>query len=147
MTREADAKLEPDPMRRLMALMDRDLRLAANVSEALRLSNAEADRLGAWASPRLDDPTRQGAQRLRAMLYWSGAQTVHDRAMLAGGELDAILPVIDGWERPAIPLDGGDAMSVGLKGEAIGEALRRIERYWVERDFVPGREELLGLLV
>ena len=145
--READAKLEPDPMRRLMALMDRDLRIAANVSEALRLSNAEADRLGGWASPRQDDPTRQGAQRLRAMLYWFGAQTVHDRAMLADGELDAILPVIDGWERPAIPLDGGDAMSAGLKGEAIGEALRRIERYWVERDFVPGREELLGLLV
>ncbi|MCF6328479.1 MAG: CCA tRNA nucleotidyltransferase [Henriciella sp.] len=145
--REKTARLEPDPIRRLMALMDRDLQIAENISKALRLSNAEADRLGAWASPRLGDPSEQGAQRLRAMLYWFGTQTVHDRAMLAGGELDAILPVIDGWERPSIPLDGGDAMSVGLKGEAIGEALRRIERYWVERDFVPNREELLGLLV
>ena len=145
--RELAAGLEPDPMRRLMALMERDLRIAANVSEALRLSNAEADRLGAWASPRLDDPSRQGAQRLRAMLYWSGGQTVHDRAMLSDGGLDGILPVIDGWERPSIPLDGGDAMSAGLKGEAIGEALRRIERYWVERDFVPEREELLDLLI
>lgn len=146
-TREREAGLEPDPLRRVMALLPRDLRAAAVAAEALRMSNAEAARLGAWASPSLDDPTTQGPQRIRAMLYWHGVEVILDRALVSEGDMAPVLAEAASWKRPAMPLDGGDALSAGLRGEAVGEALGRVERYWVERDFAPAREELLGLLV
>lgn len=145
--REAAAGYAADAMRRVMALLPRDLRFVANAAEALRMSNAEAERMAAWASPMFDDPTGLGEQRLRALLYWHGAEAVLDRALLSEGQLTEVLPVIENWQRPSMPLDGGDATKAGLSGEAVGEALRRIERYWVERDFAPPREELLSLLV
>jgi poly(A) polymerase len=51
----------------------------------------------------------------------------------------------DRWQAPSFPLRGPDIMALGeLKGPEIGEALRRLERDWIESGFGLTREQLLA---
>ncbi len=144
--REIACVQSPDPMQRLMALMARSKEHAGQVSQALRLSNAETQRLEQWAAPELEEPGALDPKQLRALLYRFGAEAVRDRVMLSGGRVREALTAGDEWQRPDFPLGGNDALAAGFKGPEIGAALRRAERYWVEHDFKPNRGELLKRL-
>ena len=50
------------------------------------------------------------------------------------------------WDKPHFPLKGEDALKLGLKGRAVGQALRMVEDQWIESDFTFTRDVLLGLL-
>ena len=67
--------------------------------------------------------------------------------MLAGADVRDLLAAIRAWRRPEFPIGGDDALAAGLKGRAVGEALSRVAKVWVESDFYLGREDLLPLLV
>jgi tRNA nucleotidyltransferase/poly(A) polymerase len=46
-----------------------------------------------------------------------------------------------------LPVDGGDAKALGLaEGQAVGEALRTVEAWWIEQDFAPDRAQALERL-
>ena len=87
------------------------------------------------------------SKALRATLYWHGKQAVVDRAMLAGADVRDLLAAVRIWRRPAFPIGGEDALAAGLSGPAIGQALSRVARHWVDSDFNLDRDALLGLLV
>jgi poly(A) polymerase len=141
---------ETDAELRLAALLPGDAEAAGSAAQRLRLSNAQRERLEAAAPAdpaiRADMPPAEA----RARLYRLGERAFEDRLMLAwaerGGDGEAwrnLLTLARAWVRPKFPLTGHDAAAAGLKaGPEVGAALRRVEAYWIERDFQPSREAL-----
>lgn len=148
---EQGAGLAPDPLCRLMALVPRRLRGVCEIGNALRLSNAEQDRLAAWADPALGHVGSLSPVALNAAFYRHGAGAVCDRALIeaaAGdsGGLPLVLAAAKGWTRPELPVGGADALAAGLSGPEVGQALRAAEEAWIESDFTLSREALLARL-
>ena len=138
---------QADPMLRLMALLPRSAFAVQNTQAALRLSNEESNRLTMWAADNLPEPVGMKSKELRATLYWHGKQAVVDRAMLAGADIRDLLAAVRAWRRPDFPINGDDALAAGLSGRAVGEALSRVAKVWVESDFDLDRDALLPLLI
>jgi poly(A) polymerase len=145
---EATVAIAPDPLLRLAALAPRDASMTAS---ALRLSNAQRDRLIAATAETI---APMDARAARAALYAGGAQAFVDRARLAwaagrGAKADwaPLLALAQRWSRPVLPVNGADAMAAGIApGPAMGAALRRIEAWWIDEDFAPDREAALAKL-
>ncbi len=135
-----------DPMLRLMALIPRTAQAVMATSDALRLSNAEADRLTGWAADNVPDVTKFNGRTLRHALYWHGKQVITDHALLSGADVRDLLAAIRLWQRPDFPVGGEDALAAGLEGKAVGEALRALEEWWMGEDFQPDRDALLQRL-
>jgi len=134
-----------DPLLRLAALLPGDPAAGAAVAARLRLSNAQRDRLVAalgsepvlvsWMSPR----------QMRQAVWGLGAQTFCDRVTLAWAASErpagamqwrALLPMAQGWSRPALPLSGEEVAAAGVpRGPLIGAVLREIEAWWIDNDF------------
>lgn len=140
-------RVHPDPMLRLMALLPRSAHAVHQTQQTLRLSNQEAERLTVWAADNLPEPVGMKSRELRATLFWHGKQAVVDRALLAGTDVRDLLAAVRSWREPEFPITGDDALAAGLEGRAIGEALNRVAKVWVESDFYLERATLLPLLV
>ncbi len=133
---EAEAGLEPDPVRRLAALLPADAAVAESVGARLKLSNVQRKRLiGASESDLFGAP--------RAAAYRLGRDEAIDRLFL----FDAPTAVADardltGWEIPRLPISGGALIQRGLsKGPDVARALRAVENQWVSEDF-PGDDRV-----
>ena len=148
---EQGAGLAPDPMRRLMVLVPRRLREMSEIARRLRLSNAEQDRLTAWADPALGHVGTLSGPALSEAFYRHGTEAICDRALIeaAAGDTAALGPVLAAakvWTRPDLPVGGADALAAGLSGPAIGKALAAAEEAWIASDFTLDREALLARL-
>ncbi len=165
---------EARPLDRLNALVgierahlgrgDAELRLAAMLpdgkagaraaAERLRLSNAQRHRLAEAVCGDHEIGREMTPGEARRRLYALGQQAFVDRLELSWAEVGgdpegwlALLQLAREWVRPKFPLSGHDAAAAGLEpGPQVGEALRRVEAFWVEHDFEPGREALLEQL-
>jgi len=145
-----------DPLRRLAALLPVDAQTAGHLARGLRLSNRERDRLVAIAAPALAlTPDLDAAGRRRA-LYALGAETYCDLALVAWADAAAapddpawrgLVEAAQGWVRPDLPVNGGDARRLGVEqGEAVGVALRSVEAWWIDGDFRADRRACLDRL-
>ena len=85
-------------------------------------------------------------RQLRQALYWHGKQAVVDRALTSGRDVRDLLFAVRAWKRPEFPVGGDDALAAGLKGPEIGQALRKLEEWWMAEDFQPDRDQLLERL-
>jgi poly(A) polymerase len=135
-----------DPLLRLAALLPDDPAVGAATAAALRLSNAQRERLTAalgteprivsWLSPR---ETRRAVYRL-------GAAAFTDRVMLAWSastrpaattQWRALIPMGSSWPRPTLPLTGEEIMAAGVpKGPLVGQVMREVEDWWIDQDFL-----------
>lgn len=150
---EAMVKLSGDAVLRLSALLPADPARVAEIARALRLSNAQRDRLveavGGEATTRLTDA------QARAVIYRDGRPALEDRVMrawAAGGEADDVrrlLALAQDWSRPALPVGGRDLARLGLKpGPETGRVLKAFEAGWIADDFPDhGHEERLRALL
>jgi poly(A) polymerase len=126
--REAEAGVDPNPLRRLAAL----LQTAAAVAARLRLSNRSAKRLTAAAGRGPDD-----SRPPRVLAYAIGADEAVDRILLGDGEPGATA-ALAGWQRPRLRLGGGELIAMGLApGPIVALTLQAIEREWAEVGFPP----------
>jgi poly(A) polymerase len=159
---EDEIGLPRDPLRRLAAGLRTTPEAAARIALRLRCSNRERDRLvalvagGPRPNPALDAKAR------RRLLYALGAPLFRDRALIAWAAERAarkasarkraapwrkLLADADHWRRPALPVGGRDVAALGVaQGKDVGRLLGLIERWWIARDFVPGRRECLSRL-
>lgn len=121
--RERTAGVEPDPIRRLAAVIPAGD--AEAVGARLKLSNADRKRLmAATAGPGDEGP--------RALAYRAGIVGATDRLLLAGEDL---APIRD-WSAPPLPINGGALVARGLrKGPDVAAMLRRIETQWIAEGF------------
>jgi len=121
----------PDPLLRLAALVPgAGLDLAAR----LRMSVAERDRLLALAGP----PPEPGMDddALRRLLADAPPGALPGRAWLAGNAgptWDALRARLAALPRPVFPLEGRDALVLGVPpGPAVGELLRAVRAWWLD---------------
>jgi poly(A) polymerase len=142
------------PLRRLAALLPDRAGVGVAVAGRLRLSNAERDRLmAALATPDIAAETEVG--RLEALAYRAGAPAVVDRLLLVHAAMPAAartrlktqLGALRRWRRPVFPIKGGDLIARGLpRGPEVGRLMTVLEDWWIDNDFKPGRDALLGRL-
>ncbi|HEV2746977.1 MAG TPA: CCA tRNA nucleotidyltransferase [Allosphingosinicella sp.] len=138
--RERAAGVEPQPLRRLAALLPADPGLAAAIAARLRLSKKAGKRLISAAGRR-----GGGEQDAEALAYRIGAQEAVDRLLLAGGS-PAEVRRIEGWTRPRFPLSGGDLIAMGLSpGPIVAKTLQAVEDDWVRGGFSADRETVRRL--
>jgi poly(A) polymerase len=144
---------DPDPLRRLAALIDVDAAGAAALAARLRLSNVWRDRLQGLAAPWPLDPQAAAAGQRRA-LYRFGAGRYRDIALLlaaegaiGAGRLAELLAAARDWTAPQFPLSGHDVTALGIPpGPRVGALLDAALRWWEAGDFVPGRDACLARL-
>ena len=144
-TIDAKEGFEPDALLRLV-LLARD---AASLRDRLKLINAEIARLTALnahmtPSPKLRDTERQ------IVLYQMGAQAWCDAIRIAWAKSSStkgwreLYRFADDWSVPHFPVKGQDLIGRGMKpGPGIGEALTRLEDWWVASGFKPSKDEIL----
>ncbi len=141
---EAALGIEPDATRRLGALGVWVLEDAERLSERLRLSNTEVERLlklEYWWRVKPAD----GAHAARTLLYLLGAVSFVDRVLVAWSRSDAgaadkawheLATLPQRWIAPRFPLRATDFVNRSVpKGPAMGVALRAAERAWIDADF------------
>ncbi|MBX4866642.1 CCA tRNA nucleotidyltransferase [Rhizobium bangladeshense] len=153
----------PDPLLRLAAIVPPDpVRLGA-LAARLKLSNAEAATLKAWAmtAPVNDELSPAAFERL---LYRNGPDGIVTRLKLALGvargkaevdlgemarsaRLGKLLDQATTWKKPQFPVNGGDVIAAGIaSGPRVGELLAVLENLWVEENFASDRATLLARL-
>lgn len=150
---DAMVPLSPDPLMRLSALWPGRAEAVAERARALRLSNAERDRLVEAVAAALSLPLEP--RDARAILYQIGPQAFADRvlrARAAGGDGEAAaaaLAVAQAWQRPRLPVGGRDLARLGLRpGPETGRILKAFEASWIADDFPDhGHEARLRALV
>lgn len=136
-----------DPLIRLMAIVPKRQNSVNDIAARWRLSNAQRDRMRAWAALPAQLPKDDVA--LRAMAYRHSKQAVIDglyvqTAMQHDDELVSFAERIDAWDMPEMPIKGADLLERGYeKGPDLGGKLKQIEEIWIDSDFSLGRDALL----
>ncbi|MEQ8194843.1 MAG: CCA tRNA nucleotidyltransferase [Rhodospirillales bacterium] len=154
--------VEPDPIRRLAALLDKNKTDADAVAGRLKLSNQAAERLGKIVAPAFDIQADQDSNGLKRLLYSNGAEIVRDVTLLSwakglssGEEHGSArtklwlghLTLIDSWRRPEFPLKGQDVLALKVPpGPRVGELLGAVEYWWIDGNFTASREACLKKL-
>lgn len=136
----------PDKLRRLTALLPLDPAKADGVAARLKLSNQQRKRIVLAKSGDVDgDP--------RVLDYRIGRESTIDRLLLSampGDELRAALADLDAWDRPKLPVSGGNLVDRGLRaGPVVSKALRMIEERWLAEGFPspPRSDEIITQIV
>ena len=128
--------VNPDPLRRLAALLPADPLIADQVGARLRLATAQRKRL-VTAAGRSNQP-----DEARALAYRLGRTEACDRLLLTGASL---APLAD-WVVPQLPLKGGDIVAQGVvAGPEVARTLRAVEDRWIAEGF-PGAGRVRELL-
>jgi poly(A) polymerase len=141
---------EPDPLRRLAALIDVDGAGAIALAELLHFSNAWRDRLHGLAPPWAIDPPADIAAQRRA-LYRLGSARYRDIALLLAaegamsrGRFGELLALARDWTPPAFPLAGRDVTALGIApGPEVGRLLGAVHDWWEAGDFTADRAACL----
>jgi len=144
---------DPDPLRRLAAVVEVDADAAAALADRLRFPNAWSNRLRGLAASWPFDPGTDGVKQRRA-LYRLGAARYRDLVLLdaanARVSAERLAELIDfarDWTPPQFPLTGHDVISLGIPpGPRVGELLDAVERWWEAQDFTANRDQCLGRL-
>jgi poly(A) polymerase len=144
---------EPDPLRRLAALIEVDGPGAIALTEHLHFSNAWRDRLHGLAAPWAIDPSADMAAQRRA-LYRLGTERYRDIALLLAADgtmnrdrLGELLALARDWTPPAFPVAGRDVTALGIPpGPRIGRLLDAVRAWWEAGDFTADRAACLAQL-
>ena len=134
---ERAAGISPHPARRLAALLPNDTKAAASVAARLRLSKRLAARLVSAAQTRIADP--------HALAYRIGTAEAVDRLLLYGASRPD-LKALETWQRPRLPIRGGDLIAMGLSaGPVVAATLQAIEEEWLRAGFPQARDEVRAI--
>ncbi len=146
--------VDPDPVRRLAAVVAGDARAIEAMARRLRLSNAQVKRLtGLVFLPPVSPEGKEVV--LRRALHSVGHQKFQDDVWLRWAENPEdtnpgwlrVLNFPDTWTPPPLPITGEDVIAAGIeKGPAVGAALATVEAWWIWEDFQPDRAACLKKL-
>lgn len=133
---------QPGLWRRLAAVLHRDDARLQALAARLKISNRDREAL-------LRLRTSVPAKTLNWALYLDGPDASLDRLLLDAAEMNTpastdFVRQIQNFQPVQLPISGQDAIDLGVApGPAVGQLIRRIEAWWVERDFQPTREQCL----
>ncbi|HVQ06831.1 MAG TPA: CCA tRNA nucleotidyltransferase [Allosphingosinicella sp.] len=151
--RERAAGVAPDPVRRLGALLPRGgdqysdggWKTASEVGARLRLSIAARTRLTCMVTHRVDT-----GDDARLLAYQVGLPCAIDRMLLEKRldthEAAARIRALEGWQRPRLPVKGGDLIAMGLEaGPSVSKTMQAIEREWMVSGFSTDKAEVRAM--
>jgi poly(A) polymerase len=158
---ENDLGWQVDPMLRLASLLPPVQEKLEAMAERLRMSKAEAAKLTNWAAAGSASHTTSElalskqlylgdvcgtTYRLKLALAAARARAQQeDAALVAAGGYARQLKFLDGWTKPAFPINGGDLLKLGAApGKAMGESLKALEKEWMDSGFRMDRDALLA---
>lgn len=159
---ETMVSFEPDPIRRLIALIQPSRSEASQIAARLRLTREDTHRLDDLNASRGESSAGMAELSLRRALYALGRDQFRDLVLLDWADQIAMnateaAQTVEGWketwdtasswEPPEFPLVGDDVLEMGVEeGPRVGELLEDIEEWWVEQAFRPDREACLDRL-
>ena len=124
---EQAAGIDAQPIRRFAALLPTETEVATDVAARLRLSRRATRRLVTAARRRHAAP--------EALAYRIGAAEAVDNILLHGAP-GPDLKALEAWQRPRLPVGGGDLIAMGLeKGPLVAATLHAIEEEWLGAGF------------
>jgi len=135
---------DPDPIRRLAALVDVDREGALALARRLKFSNLQRDRLAALAAPAWPVDLAADLRAQRRGLYHLGTELYRDLLLMRAAEAPpsnrrrarALLRLAARTKQPIFRLKGRDLQMLGLKrGPEVGRLLRELEAWWEAGDF------------
>jgi poly(A) polymerase len=133
-----------DAMLRLAALLTGDVPAFAG---RLKLAAAERDRLLALRAAPLATPEADEFA-LRRLLADTPADVLVDRTWLSGGdglEWSSLRARLQAMPVPVFPLEGRDALALGLSpGPRVGELLRAVRAWWLAGGCIADAEACRG---
>ena len=147
---------QADALQRLQAIIRPDGAVARKLAKRLKLSNADRDRLLAWAMAELPEPPLE-EEILKQQIYYGDQQAITDRLRLAAAtaisrsepadRIEAIggnAAFSSDWAPPQLPVSGKNLVAKGIpEGREVGRLLKRLEKTWVESGFSLTAEALL----
>jgi len=152
---KASATVPAAPLR-LAALGCRIEEDVLRLTERLRLTNAERDRMRTAVGSIQMFFCLPDRRQARKILYRLGGQAYRDGLALAfawgeGSADDSFwrdLSALPGeWQVPAFPLAGRDVIAeTRMRGPAVGALLTKLEQWWVDNDFLPDEDALRSRL-
>ena len=149
---------EADPLRRLAAVLDVTSAGALAVTKRLKLSNVDSERLVALAAPESPATVTNDSKLRRREIYALGAARYRDLAFIAWAEAKAgkgaddeiyaaMVAAAGTWKDTKLPVKGRDVLALGVEnGPEVGRLLKKIETWWIEKDFQPDRDACLSKL-
>ncbi|MEM8540414.1 MAG: CCA tRNA nucleotidyltransferase, partial [Pseudomonadota bacterium] len=148
MEAERNNEWSVDPLIRLMAIVPKRQNSVNDIATRWRLSNAQRDRMRAWAA--LPSQLPKDDVALRALAYRHSKQALIDglyvqTAMQRDDDLASFAKSIEAWKLPEMPIKGADLLERGYeKGPNLGGKLKQIEEIWISSDFSLDRDALLS---
>ena len=119
----------PDPILRLAALLTGD---AGAFADRLKLSGAERERLLALRTGPVPGAAADDAD-LRRLLADTPSDILIGRSWLASPDAADLRARLTAIPRPVFPLEGRDALALGMEpGPALGAALRAVREWWLQ---------------
>ncbi len=138
---ETAARVAPEGLRRLAALLPPEPRLATEIAGRLRLSNLDKGRLlhAATRTSVPDDP--------RALAYSIGAAATLDRLLLTSdARAGQWAGPLSCYIRPRLPISGRELIAMGLPpGPAVSRRLAEVEGRWIAAGFPADRARTLAI--
>ncbi len=145
---------QADPVRRLGAVVSATGDNIHSISDRLRLSNMERDRLVAMLNCDAAPDPKLSEQESRRMQYALGRRLYVDVALLRWAEstaqTDAVawidtIHVAEQRMQPLFPLRGADIVEMGVAaGPEVGDLLAQVERWWIDDDFAATQSQCLA---
>ena len=141
--KDLDHLFTPDPLLRTAAFVSPAA--AAAFAERMRLSRAEAERLGAALAPGPRIVSFLSPREVRRALYRIGREAFADQARLAWAvdplaraapQWRALLALAESWVEPKLDLSGEEILAAGVRpGPSVGLVRREVEEWWIDSDF------------
>ncbi len=136
---------EADPSLRLAALCPDSKAVIEQLSEKLRFSKKQTNRLKGALDKSCHPVCYISAREMRRALYVSGREGFVDRCFLMWAmdektnnavQWRALIAMATSWEKPDFPLTGDMMKTAGVpEGPEMGRVSEEVERWWIDSDF------------
>ena len=159
---ESTLSVEPEPIRRLAALMRPSAGQTSEIATRLKLSRRDNLRLNNLNSIRGESSAAMNVHELRKILYavgrdrfldqilldWSDDLAVNSQDLASSSEAwRETWDAAASWQLPEFPINGEDVLELGVEaGPRVREFLDCIQEWWVEHFFIPNRNACLDRL-
>ncbi len=153
---EKQNNLTPSPLLRLAGLIIHAKKRQRNgLIERWKLSNKEKERLIFATDNKNAIDMNCDRKKQQELIYRYGKERFRDMVMMSYsiyGFADTkahreMLEFVEEYEIPQFPLGGDDILALGVKeGEEVGRLLEKAEKYWIEKDYKPDKNELVEFI-
>ncbi|MGB1360828.1 MAG: CCA tRNA nucleotidyltransferase [Alphaproteobacteria bacterium] len=131
-----------DYIAKIIALSDGNFDMANTICNVWKLSNKEKRNLKETFT--IYNDRTFVPQFLNKFLYYNNYEALLSASLLKDEKFYQFVKDKTGFEKPIFPVDGNDLLALGFeKGAKLGSLLKAVERWWVDNEFKPKKQDCL----